>query len=414
MSGNARAAAEGADGACSRNAAPASPTSWQDSLRAGLGRDWTRDPCLQGLAVYVVGGAVRDAMLGLPAGDRDWVVVGSTPEQMVERGFIPVGGDFPVFLHPRTKEEYALARTERKSGRGYKGFTFYTGIDVSLEDDLKRRDLTINAMAYGMSGELIDPLGGRRDLAARVLRHVGDAFVEDPVRVLRLARFAARFHDFSIAPETMALARQLVHAGEVDALVPERVWQEFAKGLRTARPGRMFQVLQDANALPRIVPALVFDDEISRSLDKAAEQKFPVPGCFALLCRHSADPAMVAQQVRAPGECRDQAVLLGQLLGHGWVRPDAAGVKDGMLARTSLQDSLDALERCDALRKPERFLDLLRAASLVMPLDMAWWTRAVQAVRGVDAGAIARSAQGDPARIKADLRQARLQALAVV
>lgn len=411
MSRDARAAAD--DDASCGSAASSLPDSWQDNLRAVLGRDWTRDPCLQGLAVYVVGGAVRDAMLGLPAGDRDWVVVGSTPEQMAGRGFIPVGGDFPVFLHPRTKEEYALARTERKSGRGYKGFTFHTGADVTLEDDLKRRDLTINAMACGADGELVDPLGGKRDIAARILRHVGDAFIEDPVRVLRLARFAARFHDFAIAPETMALARALVQAGEVDALVPERVWQEFAKGLKTVRPGRMFQVLQEAGALPRIAPALAYDDDIACGLNEAADQGCPLPGRFALLCRRSADPALVAQQVRAPGECRDQAVLLAALLGGDPVRRDA-GAGSGLLARASLQDRLDALERCDAVRKPERFLDLLNAASLVMPLDLAWWTRAVQAVRGIDAGAVARAAQGDPARIKADLRRARLEALAAV
>src|SRR5690606_26248936 len=187
------------------------------------------DPAIAGLDVYIVGGAVRDALLGGAAqdSDRDWVVVGATPEQMADRGFIPVGGDFPVFLHPRSKEEYALARTERKSGRGYKGFTFYTGTDVTLEDDLRRRDLTINAIAQAPDGRLVDPLGGRADIRDRIFRHVGQAFVEDPVRLLRLARFAARFPDFSIAPETMDLARRLVDEGEVDALVPERVWREM-------------------------------------------------------------------------------------------------------------------------------------------------------------------------------------------
>ena len=189
------------------------------------------DPAVQGLQAYVVGGAVRDQMLGLPAGDRDWVVVGSTPEEMSRRGFVPVGGDFPVFLHPRTKEEYALARTERKSGRGYQGFTFYTGADVTLEQDLLRRDLTVNAMALTPDGALVDPLDGASDLKARVFRHVGEAFSEDPVRILRLARFAARFGDFTVADETMALCRGMVEDGEVDALVPERVCKEVARGM---------------------------------------------------------------------------------------------------------------------------------------------------------------------------------------
>src|SRR5690625_1034641 len=181
----------------------------------------TNDDVTHGLKVYMVGGAVRDCLLGIGTGDRDWVVVGASPQQMLSRGFEPVGADFPVFLHPHSKEEYALARTERKSGRGYKGFTFYAGTDVTLEDDLARRDLTVNAMAQKPDGTLVDPFGGRNDLKARCLRHVGPAFVEDPVRVLRLARFAARFTDFTVAPETMALCRQMVQDGEVDHLVPE-------------------------------------------------------------------------------------------------------------------------------------------------------------------------------------------------
>src|SRR5882762_5058852 len=197
------------------------------------------------MQVYTVGGWVRDQLLGRPhgEGDRDWVVVGSTPEQMVELGFRPVGRDFPVFLHPQTHEEYALARTERKSGPGYRGFVVHAAPDVTLEQDLARRDLTINAMANDQAGNLLDPFGGRADLQARVLRHVGPAFVEDPVRILRLARFAARFFDFSIAPETLALARRMVREGEADALVPERVWQELARGLMEARPSRMIEVL---------------------------------------------------------------------------------------------------------------------------------------------------------------------------
>src|SRR3954468_1901542 len=194
------------------------------------------------MQTYIVGGAVRDAMLGLPVHDRDWVVVGASPQQLIASGFLPVGKDFPVFLHPDTREEYALARTERKTAAGYHGFAFHAEPSVTLEQDLARRDLTINAMAQDAQGHVIDPFGGRHDLQARVLRHVTDAFREDPVRILRLARFAARFADFSIAPETLALMRAMVDEGEVDHLVPERVWQELARGLVEPKPSRMLEV----------------------------------------------------------------------------------------------------------------------------------------------------------------------------
>src|SRR5579863_4585679 len=212
--------------------------------------------------IYAVGGAIRDDMLGLPVQDRDYVVVGATPEQMTAQGFKPVGKDFPVFLHPQTHEEYALARTERKTAAGYHGFQFFYAPDVTLEEDLARRDLTINAMAQevqpgGMlTGEVVDPFGGARDIEARVFRHVSDAFLEDPVRILRIARFAARFADFTVAPETLELMREMVASGEVDALVPERVWQEIARGLMEAKPSRMFEVLRDCGALARVLPEL--------------------------------------------------------------------------------------------------------------------------------------------------------------
>jgi len=195
---------------------------------------------------FLVGGAVRDRLLGRPAGDLDWVVIGATPEQMGAAGYLPVGRDFPVFLHPRTHEEYALARTERKTAPGYHGFSFHTGPDVTLEDDLSRRDLTVNAMAMDEDGMVIDPWGGQADLQARVLRHVGSAFKEDPVRILRLARFLARFTEFEVAPETLALCREMVAAGEVDALVHERVWQELSRGLMETQPSRMFTFLRRA------------------------------------------------------------------------------------------------------------------------------------------------------------------------
>ncbi|MDP3438341.1 MAG: multifunctional CCA tRNA nucleotidyl transferase/2'3'-cyclic phosphodiesterase/2'nucleotidase/phosphatase, partial [Azonexus sp.] len=203
------------------------------------------------MKIYIVGGAVRDELLGRPNADRDYVVVGATPDAMLAEGYRPVGKDFPVFLHPRTHEEYALARTERKSGHGYHGFTFHAAPDVTLEEDLARRDLTINAMARGADGELIDPYCGQRDLQAKILRHVGPAFAEDPVRILRIARFAARFSDFSVAPETLALMRDMVTSGEVDHLVAERVWQELAKGLMEGKPSRLFEVLRDCGALAR-------------------------------------------------------------------------------------------------------------------------------------------------------------------
>ena len=209
---------------------------------------------------YLVGGAVRDQLLGLPVTDRDWVVVGATPEQLQQEGFRLVGQDFPVFLHPTSGEEYALARTERKTAAGYHGFAFHAAPDVTLEQDLARRDLTINAMAEDEHGQVIDPYGGQRDLADRVLRHVSPAFAEDPVRILRLARFAARFADFRVAPETVALMREMVAAGEVDALVAERVWQELSRGLMERRPSRMFEVLRDAGALQKLLPEFTAAD----------------------------------------------------------------------------------------------------------------------------------------------------------
>lgn len=205
---------------------------------------------------YLVGGAVRDALLGLPPGDRDFVVVGASVQQMLEAGYRQVGRDFPVFLHPDTGEEHALARTERKSGRGYTGFVVHADPSVTLEDDLRRRDFTINAIARADDGALVDPFGGARDLEARVLRHVGDAFVEDPLRVLRAARFMARFAPlgFSVAPETLALMRQMAASGELAALVPERVWQELAKALRAAAPGAFLRTLREADALRAVLP----------------------------------------------------------------------------------------------------------------------------------------------------------------
>lgn len=354
------------------------------------------DPALQGLQAFVVGGAVRDALLNLPAGDRDWVVVGSTPEEMAARGFIPVGGDFPVFLHPRSKEEFALARTERKSGRGYKGFTFHTGRDVTLEDDLQRRDLTINAIARHADGTLVDPCGGIADLKARVLRHVGSAFTEDPVRLLRLARFAARFPDFTVAPETMELARQLVESGEVDALVAERVWQELAKGLMAEQPGRMFEVLEQTGALARIMPQLVYEPALADALHRAHTRRLPLASRYAILCHLSPERESMGRALRAPSECVAQAVLLPEILARlDTVEPATA---------------LALMERCDVLRKPERFHEMLKACACVREFDEAAWSQRAETMRGVDAGVIARKCP-EPGKIPEAVRAARLQAL---
>ncbi len=339
------------------------------------------------MQVYEVGGAVRDALLGLPPGDRDWVVVGATPQQMLDAGYQPVGKDFPVFLHPQTREEYALARTERKSGRGYHGFVFHAAPEVTLAQDLARRDLTINAIARAGDGTLVDPHGGCRDLAARVLRHVSPAFAEDPVRLLRLARFAARFPDFTVAPETEVLMRQLVDAGEVDALVPERVWQELSRGLMTERPSRMLEVLRGCGALARLLPEVdrlwgvpqrpEHHPEVDTGvhlglvLDMAARLQQPLAVRWALLChdlgkgstppehwpRHhgheqrSARLAReLAERLRVPGDCRELADVVAREHGHVHA---SAGLGPAAVLRL--------LERCDALRRPERFALVLQA-----------------------------------------------------
>ena len=378
-------------------------------------QDPTQDPAIDGLQVYIVGGAVRDALLGLRPGDHDWVVVGATPEDMVRRGFIPVGGDFPVFLHPRTKEEYALARTERKSGRGYKGFTFYTGADVTLEEDLRRRDLTVNAIAQTQDGELVDPLDGAADVRARVFRHVGEAFQEDPVRILRLGRFAARFDDFTVAPETLALCQRMVQEGEADALVAERVWKELSRGLMAKKPSRMLDVLQDSGALARVMPELQGVKEAGANVDRAAEQGLSLAGRYALLCRLTPEREALGRRMRVPTECNDYARLLPEVLAglDAVERGSDTGTDNGtvMASDASTEAQLALMERADALRKPDRFFDLLKTASILRPVDMAVWQSRVDAVRGVDAGAIAKACAGDPARIKDSVRRARLDRL---
>lgn len=368
------------------------------------------------MQAYVVGGAVRDELLGLPVVDRDWVVVGATPEEMVAQGYTPVGRDFPVFLHPDTHEEYALARTERKSGRGYKGFTVYSAPDVTLEDDLKRRDLTINAMARDADGRLFDPFGGERDLKAGVLRHVGESFVEDPVRILRVARFAARFR-FKVAEDTMRLMRQIVDHGEADHLVAERVWQEFARGLCEAHADEMFLVLERCAALAHLAPELdgLFSGAtraaVFETLARAAAAQAPLAVRFAALAWFAAAQGKdggvrafraLCDRLRAPVDVRELAVL-------------ACRCRDG-LRRAQAGDAavlLALLKNADAFRRGERFEALLRAAVLAEPETVAGATRARAAriaAAGVDAGAIARDA-GSTGEIAANVDAARLAAI---
>src|SRR5436190_1693712 len=269
------------------------------------------------MKIYEVGGPVRDELLGVPVKDRDYVVVAATPEEMLALGYRAVGKDFPVFLHPETHEEHALARTERKTGPGYHGFAFHAAPDVTLEEDLARRDLTINAIARDEDGAIIDPFNGEEDLSAGILRHVSPAFAEDPVRILRVARFAARF-GFDIAPETLELMRSMVEGGEADALVAERVWQELARGLMEKRPSRMFEVLQECGAAAKVVPeiaALLEEPERGQAaldaLDAAAQSADPLEVRFAALAR-SLDPyplEAAAERLKVPASVRELAVL---------------------------------------------------------------------------------------------------------
>jgi tRNA nucleotidyltransferase (CCA-adding enzyme) len=340
-----------------------------------------------GLQAYQVGGAVRDRLLGLPVNDCDWVVVGATPQQMLDAGFRQVGADFPVFLHPRTHEEYALARTERKTAPGYGGFVVHADPSVTLQQDLSRRDLTINAMALGDRGELIDPYGGAVDLRERVLRHVSPAFAEDPVRILRVARFAARFADFRVAPQTLALMRSMVEAGEVHALVAERVWQELARGLMEATPSRMFELLRDCGALrvllpevdrlwgvpqpPQHHPEVDTGVHLMMVLDQSARAGAPLPVRFACLCHDlgkgttPADmlPRHLGHEERSVGLLQALCARLKAPVDMRELAEVAAREHGHVHASLALQPAaqLRLLERCDALRRPARFADMLLA-----------------------------------------------------
>ncbi len=397
------------------------------------------------LKIYCVGGAVRDQLLGLPVQDHDWVVVGGTPEDMAARGYQPVGKDFPVFLHPDTHEEYALARTERKTSRGYTGFAVYAAPDVTLEQDLSRRDFTINAIAQAADGSLIDPYNGIADLRVGILRHVSPAFSEDPVRILRAARFAARF-GFTIAPDTLALMRDMVNNGEVDALVAERVWQELARGLMEKKPSRFFETLRSCGALARIIPEvdalfgvpqppkhhpeidcgihtmLVIDDAalhdyelevrfaaLTHDLGKGNTPKDILPRHIGHELRSVELVKQLSQRLRVPGECRDLALLAARY--HG----DIHRAKE-LRAETIIK----LFQSADAWRRPERFTQLLQACSSdargrtghendAYPQE-DYLLQLLAVARAVDAGEIAKQCANSSA-IAAAVQQARIRAI---
>ena len=410
------------------------------------------DPHTQGMQVYLVGGAVRDRLLGRAAGDRDYVVVGSTPEAMVAAGFRPVGADFPVFLHPLTQQEYALARTERKSGRGYAGFTFHTGAEVTLEDDLRRRDFTINAIAEDSDGRLVDPFDGRGDLERRLLRHVSEAFVEDPVRVLRAARFLARFAPlgFRMAPETRALMRSMVDNGEIDHLVPERVWQELRRALVEAQPSAFLATLRECGALARLFPEIEAlygvpqRAEFHPEVDTGIHQELVLDQCprvapgddqvaWAALVhdlgkgltppeewpRHVAHehrgvaPALaLAQRLKVPAEHRDLGALVCE---HHLAMHRIDELRPATLMKL--------IERMDGLRKPERVRRFALACEAdhrgrlglsdrPYPQGQALLA-ALAAARSVNAAALVERGLSGPALGEA-LRQERIAAIARV
>lgn len=400
------------------------------------------------MRIYTVGGAVRDAQLGLPVQDRDYVVVGATPDEMVKQGFKPVGQDFPVFLHPESHAEYALARTERKSGVGYKGFKVYASPDVTLAEDLHRRDLTINAMAMDEAGAIIDPYGGQADIQARVFRHVSAAFSEDPVRILRVARFAARFTDFSLAPATLMLMRQMVEAGEVDALVPERVWQELSRGLMEKQPSRMFLMLRECGALAKLLPEVdrlfgvpqppQHHPEVDTGahvmlvVDWAARQGYSLPVRFAALThdlgkgvtppefwpKHHGHEAKsvelvrkLSERIRVPADCRDLAIAVAR---------DHGNVHRALELRASTV--VELLERVDAFRRPDRFAEFLQACecdfrgrSGYEDKDFpapSYLARTLAAAQSVNAAEIA--ANVVPATIRKAIFDARVAAVAAI
>ena len=414
------------------------------------------------MQVFVVGGAVRDALMGQSVNDRDWVVVGSTPEAMIAQGFVPVGKDFPVFLHPKSREEYALARTERKTARGYKGFAVQAAPDVTLEEDLARRDLTVNAMALpealahatpsAWAGQIVDPYDGQADLKNKVLRHVTNAFAEDPVRILRVARFAARFADFTVADETMALMRQMVEDGEADHLVPERVWQELAKGLMSTKPSRMFEVLRECGALKVLLPELdrlwgvpqraEYHPEVDTGvhmmlvMDMAARLNTPLSVRVACLMhdlgkgttpadvlpRHIGHEGRsvkllqkVCERLRVPTDSKELAEVVARE--HGNIHRSAELGPEALMR---------LLERCDAIRQAERFALVLQACECDargrLGFEEAAYPqagrllKAQQAALSVETAPIAQAAAAEGLKgpqIGLQIAQARIQAIAL-
>lgn len=322
------------------------------------------------LKTYLVGGAVRDELLGLPVKERDWVVVGSSPQQLVDLGYKPVGKDFPVFLHPETHEEYALARTERKIAKGYKGFSFYADSDVTLEQDLQRRDLTINAIAKDEHGNLIDPFHGQQDLQQKRLRHVSAAFSEDPVRILRVARFAAKFPEFTVDAETNKLMQQMVTSGEVSALVAERVWKEWARALNESAPERFFEVLIDCNAFDILFP------ELTDHLPTLADGCLNAAQRFALLTLQLDEPSLkqLCQRYKVPTEFRELALTCHNL------EPLYLA-----LDRQRAEDILEFLKRSDAMRRTERFLLMLNVLNHIHKLHhQDYLCQSLEAIKKID------------------------------
>lgn len=406
------------------------------------------DTLAEPLEIYLVGGAVRDELLGLPVRERDWCVVGATPEDLLARGFRPVGRDFPVFLHPETKEEYALARTERKTGAGYHGFRFDTSPDVSIEDDLARRDLTVNAMARARDGSLVDPFGGRRDLEQRLLRHISPAFAEDPVRVLRSARFRARFHrlGFRIADETMLLLRELVDSGEVDALVPDRVWAETQKALGGRDARLFFETLRECGALARVFPEIDalfgipqppkwhpeidtglhtmmvleqaegLSDELAvhfaclvHDLGKATTAKSKLPSHPGHEARGKELIEHMARRLPVPKACRDLGLLVAEFHTHCH---RAFELRDTTLLRL--------LESTDAFRRPDRFEQFLAACEADARgrtgfedrdyPQAEWLRRAFRAASSIDTATAASGRDGKA--VGEEIRKRRVSAIA--
>lgn len=423
------------------------------------------------MQIYLVGGAVRDSLLGLPLKDRDYVVVGATSGEMLSAGFVQVGQDFPVFLHPLTRDEYALARRERKTTQGYRGFEIDANQTVTLEQDLLRRDLTINAMAQALNssgevtGDVIDPYGGQQDLAQKVLRHISPAFVEDPVRILRVARFAARFEQFSVAAETVNLMSAMVDSGEVDALVPERTWQELSRGLMEAAPQRLFEVLRECGALSRILPELddiwLTQDEVVSLASPAEESKtafhrgiavnlhslssnkrqnslsvgnrvgvkrmcllkqaahahFILAERFAVVMQALAISATekatsiaqlhaICKRLRVPNECARLAELV---LRH---YPTVVQAKN-----LSADGWVDLLQACDAWRQPQRYEELIRVCLLLatqsteFAVTLAYFKQICAVARAVNSGKIAAAHAHDPTSIPVAIRTARVDAI---